>query len=262
MNPPLFWQHLPKEIKARFGQKHYGRQRAMAAEGHLLLVLHQMPQPGSRERKVSLFWRKPDGSWDSTQGGGLVPLMEHVEAYELAEAKLSREYERAKGAEDYFEILGQASPLLHAAKNLHTTLQSAREAVPTDGDLIDLRDRAYELERTLELLCMEAKHALDFKMAQQAEETAKLSTRSIQIANRLNVIAAIFLPLTALSGIFGMNLHSGLEQGSTWMFWVVLLLGVALGFSISLWALRGSRLRKTQEDKVNSRALSREHARG
>lgn len=152
MKLPLFWQYLPKDIQARFGQKHLGKQRAMLAQGHLLLVLHKVPQPDNRERETALFWRKPDGSWDSTQGSGLLRLMEHVEEYELAEAKLCRDYERAKEAEDYFEILGQTSPLLHAAKNLHATLQAAREGIPQEHDLIDLRDRAYEVERTLDLL--------------------------------------------------------------------------------------------------------------
>ena len=63
-----FWQHLPAEIKERFGQKRSGRQRAMVAEDHLLLVLHKVPQPGKREREGIFFWRKPDGSWDSSQG--------------------------------------------------------------------------------------------------------------------------------------------------------------------------------------------------
>jgi len=260
MKLPSFWQYLPKEIQTRFSQKQWGRQRAMVAQGHLLLVLHRIPQPGNREREERLFWRKPDGSWDSTQGSGLLRLMEHVEEYELAEAALGQKYGLARDSEDYFEILEQTSPLLHAAKNLHATLQAAREGIPHDHDLIDLRDRAYEVERTLDLLYMDARHARDFKIAKQSEEEARLSLQSVKIANRLNVLVAIFLPLTALAGIFGMNLHSGLDEGATWTFWVVLVAGVSLGFAMSWWALRGVPIRKAQEGKVKSRILSREPA--
>ena len=184
MKLPQFWQHLPNEIKARLGQKQFGKQRVMAAEGHLLLILHKAPQAYTREREGVFFWRKPDGSWESTQGGGLLRIVEHIEEYECAEAKLSREYEQAQMAEDYFQILGKVTPLHHAAKSLYNALQSAREAVPQDRDLIDLRDRAYDLERTLDLLSMDTQHALNYRIAKQAEEEASLSKQSIETANR------------------------------------------------------------------------------
>ena len=44
-------------------------------------------------------------------------------------------------------------------------------------DIIDLRDWAYDLERTLELLQADTKHALDL--------------HSVQVANRLNVLAGV-----------------------------------------------------------------------
>ena len=70
MNLPM-WD-LPDEIKRRFGQRGAGRQRAMVADGHLLLVLHKAPQRGERERKAVFFWRKPDGEWKSSgKGEGL-----------------------------------------------------------------------------------------------------------------------------------------------------------------------------------------------
>ncbi len=101
---------------------------------------------------------------------------------------------------------------------------------------------------------MDARHALDFKIARQSEEETRLSLQSIKIANRLNVIAAIFLPLTALAGIFGMNLHSGLDEGATWMFWGVLLAGVMVGIAISWWALRGAQIARAKESKANSQS--------
>jgi len=42
MKVPTNWG-LPEEIKRRFGLKGAGHQRAMIAEGHLLLILHELP---------------------------------------------------------------------------------------------------------------------------------------------------------------------------------------------------------------------------
>ena len=225
MKLPNSWQ-LPSEIKARFGQKRYGRQRAMAADGHLLLVLHQVPQPGKQDRETVFFWRRPTGHWEySGQGSGLRRLIEHIEEYSSAERELAEEYAQARNAQDYFRILERVGPLHHAAANLHVTLQAAREAIPEDRDIIDMRDWAYDLERSLDLLQTDAKHALDF--------------HSVQVANRLNVLAAIFFPVTAIASIFGMNLVSGFEGSSALVFWSILLIGTVLGFVTSWWALRG-----------------------
>lgn len=241
MKLPQTWD-LPMEIKQRFGQKRAGRQRAMVADGHLLLVLHKAPQRGMREREGVFFWRKPDGSWDySGKGTGLRRLREHVEAYWSEEEQLAAEYEQAAEAEDYFRILEEISPVRHAAENLHATLQAAREAIPHDRDIIDLRDWAYNLERTLDLLYMDTKNALDFSIAKRAEEQARLGMQSLRTAHRLNVLAAIFFPLMAISSVFGMNLRSGFEGGSTGAFWVIFVAGILSGFFTSWWALRGIR---------------------
>ncbi len=243
MKLPHFYDQLPDAIKVRMGQKRSGRQRAMAAGDHLLLILHKPPEPGRRARDPAYFWRKPEGSWESGRGGGLRKVEEHLEEYERAEASLSGEYEAATNAASYFQLLERAAPLWHSARGLHHALQSAREAVPLDRDIIDLRDRADEIERTLELLHADATNALRFHLAQQAEHHAVLQDRSIQIANRLNLLAAVFFPLMALSGLFSMNLASGLEDGSTASFWFVLVIGVVLGFALSSWVLRGTQER-------------------
>lgn len=243
MKLPHFYDQLPDGIKVRMGQKRSGRQRAMAAGNNLLLILHKPPDPGRRARDPAYFWRKPDGIWESGRGGGLRKVEEHLEEYEKAEASLSGEYEAAKDAASYFQPLERAAPLWHSARGLHAALQSAREAIPLDRDIIDLRDRAYEIERTLELLHGDATNALHFHLARQAEHHAGLQQRSIQIANRLNLLAAVFFPLMALSSLFSMNLASGLEGGSTASFWFVLVLGIVLGFALSSWVLRGTQER-------------------
>jgi len=239
MKLPQSWQ-LPEEIKNRLGQKSFGKQRAMVAEGHLLLILHKVPQKDRRSRQGVFFWRKPSGEWEfSGRGRGLPALRKHLEEYGLAEEQLNQAYDRAREARDYFEILEAIAPLQRAAGNLHATLQAAREAISSDRDIIDLRDRAAEIDRALELLRGSAKTAIDFKIAKQAEEQATLSLQSVKTAHRLNILAAIFFPLTAISCVFGMNLPSGFESASIGLFWLVFLTGTLLGVLVRRWAIEG-----------------------
>ncbi len=237
MKLPMMWE-LPDEIKERFGERGAGKQRAMVADGHLLLVLHKAPHRDQPKRAVVFFWRKPSGEWETSgKGVGLPSLRKHLAAYGSAEENFDAEYERARTAEDYFRILEEIPPLHHAAKNLHSTMQAAREGIPDDRDIIDLRDWAYDLERSLDLLYTDTKNALDFNIAKRAEEQTRLSQQSVQTAHRLNILAAIFFPLTAISSVFGMNLRSGLEGASTMVFWLVFIAGIGLGFATREWVL-------------------------
>jgi len=239
MKLPLSW-NLPDTIKNRFGQKSSGKQRAMLAEGHLLLVLHRLPKARDRTREGVFYWRKPDGSWLYSGGGnGLSPLIKHIKEYGEAEEKLTLAYEQAQSAEDYFDILEAAAPLRLATKNLHTTLQAAREGTPQDKDIIDLRDWTQDIERTLDLLYEKTKNALDYKIAQRAEEQTKLSLASVEAGHRLNILAAIFFPLTALSCLFGMNVASGFEDSSIVTFWAIAFVSLVIGIWVRQWVIRG-----------------------
>ena len=53
---PPNWD-VPEEFRRRLGEK-AGRQRAMLAEGHLLLVLHRPPQKNETERTGRALWRR------------------------------------------------------------------------------------------------------------------------------------------------------------------------------------------------------------
>jgi Mg2+ and Co2+ transporter CorA len=156
----------------------------------------------------------------------------------LAEQNLVEKYQQAQNADDYFQLLEDITPLLKATTSLHATLQSAREAISGDRDLIDLRDWAEEIERNLTLLNTNTKNALDFKIAKQGEEQAILGQKSLKAGDRLNTLAAIFFPLTAISSVFGMNLPNGLENNSMYLFWLVFLLGIALGLWIRNWIFK------------------------
>lgn len=223
---PSSWE-LPLEIKQRLGQKRSGKQRAMVANGHLLLVLHKPPLLQKREREAVFFWRKPDNQWLSSEYGK--GLMYHLEEYASAEQNLLQLYDQAQNATDYFQILQQITPLLRATKNLHFTLQSAREALPEVKDLIDWRDWADELERSLDMLYTDTKNALDFRLAQQAETQSRLSLQSVKAGDRLNLLAAIFLPLTAISSVFVLD---------NTKFWFVLIAGISLGFLLKTWVFQ------------------------
>src|SRR5262245_4114449 len=101
---PIDWQ-LPKTVSRRLGET-AGRQRAMSAEGHLLLILHEPPSPGVSRRSGRLFWRDPKGNWMSTShGAGVKALTAHLQEFaERAEA-LEKDLEGAETAEDYYALL-------------------------------------------------------------------------------------------------------------------------------------------------------------
>jgi len=232
---------VPSEIVKRLGKK-VGRQRAMVAEGHLLLILHGVPDLDSKARVGVFFWRKPSGEWESTaRGGGLNSLRQHINDYCVVEEKFGEMFWAARRAEDYFDILQGLAPLHHASVSLFDALQAAREGVPEDQDIIDLRDQAYDLQRTLELAYSNAKVALDYHMAKKAEEEARASAESVKAGNRLNTLAAIFFPLMTLASVFGMNLKSGFEDWPIWMFWLTLSSGIVLGVVVQRCIARKGR---------------------
>src|SRR5262245_26134691 len=79
---PHNWQ-LPASFRERIGD-HAGRQRCMVENGHLLVILHDIPDPETpNRREARLFWRSPDGTWQASAGGppGIGTLRAHVESY-------------------------------------------------------------------------------------------------------------------------------------------------------------------------------------
>src|SRR5262249_31193757 len=177
-----------------------GRQRAMTAEGHLLLVLHEPPLAGVPERTGRLFWRDPEGTWRARPlGDGPQALKRHVAEFAERVEELEKQWQTATTAEDYYTLLRAIAPLHRTARNLHATLQQARELVPEDRDLINLRDQVGEIERALELLHADAKNGLDFTVAHQVEQQAERSYDMAVAAPRLNLLAGAVLPLPPLS---------------------------------------------------------------
>ena len=239
MKIPIGWD-LPVSIASRLGQS-VGKQRAIIADEHLLLVLHALPQVGSSAREGVYFWRLPTGEWRASSGVvGLTALRGHVENYARAIAEWETRAASAGSARDYFEVLEAIAPLSRATSNLSATLQVARENFPDVHDLISLRDEAADAERSAELLQIDTKNALEFHIARQNEAQARFALDAARAAHRLNIIAAVTLPLTAITGVFGMTLRSGLEGSSPALFWAIFAGGAIFGGLLGVLVSRKS----------------------
>lgn len=229
---PSNWK-VPDLFHSRLGET-AGRQRALFADGHLLLVLHKIPEPGNPDRVPILFWRDQAGVFKSTGSGApLAELRANLEEFTKVTDKLEQRADLPPSADNYFEILQTTTPLLRTVRNMHRALQEAREAVPADRNILIARDQAGELERALELLHTDAQHGLDYMVARQAESQARASHELVQSGHKLNLLIALFLPLTALGSAFGMNLRHGFESVTNpILFWIVLVGGFFLGFVV------------------------------
>lgn len=234
---PPTW-NLPEAIRARLGQSSYGRQRAIIEDGHLLLVLHRPPGPDDSRRDGVLFWRPPGGDWQFSRGGpGAGGLKRHLQGYAELEAKLAANYEAADTTTALFSLIETLTPLVRSARNQHAALQAAREAFKGEALLVELRDQAYELERNLDLLLEDARNALNYRTARDGEEQARLGREALRASHRLNVVAALTLPLTAVTSVFGMNITPGLALPGPLLFWTVFGAGLALGVVMKAWVL-------------------------
>ena len=232
---PPTW-NLPDTIRARLGANTYGRQRAIIEEGHVLIVLHKPPGPDDRTREGVLFWRNTAGEWQCNRGGpGPGGLKRHVQSYVDLEGKLTQDYEAATGSNAFFDLLEALTPLNRAARSMHAALQAAREAVKQDAFIIEVRDLAYEAERNFDLLVEDVRNAIHHTTAREAEIQAQASKEALTASHRLNILAALFLPLTAITSLFGMNFAQGLDEKIPLLFWLIFAGGVAIGVVIKSW---------------------------
>ena len=212
-------------------------QRAIFEEEHLLIILHQLPGPNDVIRRPALFWRQPDGSWKSNpENGGSLALQNHLTAYVARLDELDKEEHAAQTAAEYHRALEAIAPVLRSSRGLHRALQQAREFVKLDRDLINLRDQAASVERTAELLLQDAQFGLNFTVAKQAEAQAQSAKIMATTSHRLNVMAALFLPLTALSGLFSMYVRADVADTPT-NFWLITAVGVIIGLVMSAFVV-------------------------
>jgi len=149
-----------------------------------------------------------------------------------------------------FDLVESLTPLVRAARNMHQALQAAREAIKGDTFLIETRDLAYEVERNLDLLLQDVRNAIHYRTAREAEEQARLSREALRASHRLNMLAALFFPLTAIASVFGMNFAHGLDQRRPAMFWLVFAVGAGLGFAMKAWVLAEPKGRETPGERL------------
>ncbi|WP_309386807.1 CorA family divalent cation transporter [Cerasicoccus frondis] len=231
------WQ-LPPAIEARLGDATYGRQRTIFEDGHLLIILHEPPGPDDVNRTHKVFWRKPDGGiLCNGHDNGERQLKAFFDEYDKKLKALETIYDEAKDAEDYFKLIEELLPLQRATTNTYNTLQAAREQVRDDRFILEMRDRAYTVSRNFELLLGDAKMAMDFRIARKAEEQVAQANMAVEAQHRLNILAAVFFPLTAIATIFGMNLVHGFEGESPLVFWVVFIVGLVTGLVLKSWVV-------------------------
>lgn len=199
-----------------------------------MLILHELPEPGVPERQGLFFWRDPAGKWSTNvRGSGLSELRALVTRYIERVDALESAFAAATSVERLFPVLRAATPIVRASKQMHEVLQAAREAQRKDRDIINVRDLAGEVVRAAELLSAEARTALEFDIAESAEAQAKANRALAEAGQRLNLLAAVFLPLTAVASVFGMNLPSGLEGfASPMLFWIVLVAWIGVGLLV------------------------------
>ncbi|WP_425617623.1 hypothetical protein NA78x_001304 [Anatilimnocola sp. NA78] len=245
---PPTWD-VPAGIRERLGDK-VGRQRAMLTDGQLLLVLHKPPKANENERQGRFFWRKADGSWLSSDlGPGSGALAKHLGEFSDLVEKFDRLEDNATTVDEMFRIIEGMGPLHRTTRNLHAALQEARSQISSDRDLINFRDRAYEIERAAELLLGEVQTALDFALAKKTEEQTAASHQMALASHRLNLLAAFFFPIVTLCSIFGVSLNHGIENiiPAPWAFVGVILLGFFLG--IVLCSILATAMRPRRVDK-------------
>ena len=235
---PADWD-LPSSLRIRLGYGP-GRQRCMEAEGHLLLVLHELPKPHQPERVGRLFWREPNGNWhSSTKGAGTDGLDQHLDSYQRTLDRIAEAVESARNSEACFKVLGELSPIARATHNLYTTLRESRKHKVDDEQLLNWRDKAYELTRRVDLLQDDTKTALNFEIAHQAELQAETSHQMASSAHRLNVLAAFFFPLATLSAVLGTNLEHVFPSVSQKMAMAIMLIvGLLLGSGLTYLVTR------------------------
>ena len=123
---PKTWD-LPFEIRRQLSGRG-GRQRALAADNHLMIVVHQVPPARSIPGETVYFWRDRDQQWHfSERGGGFSALVKLVQEYDDRITRLEEKIADAKDSLTRFRVLDLVTPILRSARNLNDALQKAWE---------------------------------------------------------------------------------------------------------------------------------------
>jgi Mg2+ and Co2+ transporter CorA len=207
---PTDWD-VPVSFRERLGTG-IGRQRLMAADQQLLLVLHAPPEPNDKTRKGRLFWRDVLGEWSSSEPSeGIQTIQSHLDNYEAIIDELDRLEDAATTADRYFQILERLMPLERSSIHLYEVLQEARKECSECREIIDFRDRAYVIKRTAELLLAATRNSMKLIVVKRSEEHAEASYKMTVAAHRLNILAAFFFPIITVTAILGLDMPRVLQ---------------------------------------------------
>lgn len=234
------WLDLNDEIAGQISTRP-GGQRCLEGEGELLLIVHEVPEPKVPEREAHFYLRRPDGTWDDGEGGGLRSLRRLVIRYQATIDRYEAAIEEVEEMVGIFEMIRHTGPIARSMRNLKMALNRAVHACD-DREVIELRDRAADTQRAAELLYQDAKLTLDFRQAENAQGHQEAAERLNVIAYRLNLLAGFFLPMVALGAIFGMNVRVP-DVFASW-FWLILATGALLGVALVVavgWNMRKSK---------------------
>lgn len=209
-----------------------GHQRCIEGAGELLLILHEVPEPGVPERQAIAFWKRHDRRWVQAKGAGLSGVGDLLDRYARAIDGHEELIEAADTAAEIFGIIRHAGPLARSSRNLVQALEQALGIDPEDREIRGFRDRAREVERAADLLLADARATLEFWRAERAEEHSRSAARLGRIAFRLNLLAGFFLPVVAIGGLLGMNVR--LPDFLMPMFWGIFFGGMAVG-GVLVW---------------------------
>lgn len=238
---PANWTSFPDEFRNRLGTS-VGRQRCMHSEGHLLIVAHLVPEHDETSRRGILFWRDVSGEWKCSNGDpGRVALGMHMDRYSKRLDAFELQETAATKADDYLPLLEGLAPIVRSNRNLLEALEEARKAIPDARELIDYRDRAYDLSRQAELLYEDSKNSMDVAIVRRADEQAQSTRQMMVAAHRLNVMAALFFPFATLGAVFGTTLTDNWSwSNSPFPFIVFVMLSLLGGLVLSLFITQGT----------------------
>ena len=151
-----------------------------------------------------------------------------VDGYNKQLEDYSEQLEQAHNSENYYSIIRGIFPFHRTARNFLLVLSEALQYMP-DSETLDQADsRMLEIQRNSEYLMEEAKLGMEYTMAQRMEHQTELSNQLAKSGDSFNLLAAIFLPITAIAAIFGMNFDHGIANKPVY-FWVIIILGLILG---------------------------------
>lgn len=239
--------NLEPELRDQLGAGP-GHQRCLEGHDELLLILHEVPK-GVVSGNPVVFWRRHDGRWSQAGGPGTEELEELLGRYQQAIDSRFAAVNRVDDAQEIFNALRHAAPLLRSIRDLIKALGQVLAFDPNDRSVRLLRDRAKEIEVAADLLQSEARATLEFLRTGQNGAILHATEHLGRIVDRLTLLVLVFLPLAALGTFLGMS--AGLPLVVKLIFWGVFCIGLLAAAAMLLPGLarRGASL--IRKDRID-----------